>query len=143
MASVKRIPEGYHSATPFLSVADARKLIDFATRAFGGVETRYHDLGNGHVHAEFRIGDSMFMVGQTEAAPAAIYLYVDDVDTVYARAVAAGAKSVEAPIDKPYGDRGAWVIDQCGITWFIASHIEDVSDHEIAQRMTAQTTARK
>lgn len=138
MASVKRRPDGFHTATPYLYVADARKLIDFVTRAFGGAETRYHDLGNGHVHAEFRVGDSMFMVGQTEPAPASIYLYVDDVDAAYSRAVAAGAKSVEAPNNKPYGDRNAWVVDPCGITWFIAAHIEDVSDHEIDQRMTAR-----
>ncbi len=138
MGSVKRRPDGFHAATPFLYVADARKLIDFVTRVFGGAETRYHDLGNGHVHAEFRIGDSMFMVGQTEPAPASIYLYVDDVDATYSRAIAAGAKSVEAPTDKPYGDRNAWVVDPCGITWFIAAHIEDVSEQEIDNRMTAR-----
>ncbi|MGB6553191.1 MAG: VOC family protein [Candidatus Binataceae bacterium] len=137
MASVKRRPEGFHTATPFLYVADARKLIDFVTRAFGGAETRYHDLGNGHVHGEFRIGDSMVMIGQAEPASASIYLYVDDVDATYSRALAAGAKSVEAPSDKPYGDRNAWVVDPCGITWFISAHIEDVSDAEIKNRMDA------
>lgn len=138
MASAKRRPDGFHAATPFLYVADARKSIDFVTRAFGGAETSYHDLGDGHVHAEFRIGDSMVMLGQTEPAPASIYLYVDDVDAAYARAIAAGGKSVEAPVDKPYGDRSATVVDPCGITWFIAAHIEDVDDREINNRMAAR-----
>ncbi|MGC1676222.1 MAG: VOC family protein [Candidatus Binataceae bacterium] len=135
MASVKSRPEGFHTATPYLYVADARKLLDFVTRAFGAAETSFHDLGDGHVHAEFRIGDSMVMVGQTEPAAASIYLYVDDVDAVYARAFAAGAKSVAAPADKPYGDRSATVVDPCGITWFVAAHIEDVDDLEIKNRM--------
>jgi PhnB protein len=77
----------------------------------------------------------MIMIGQTTPAPASIYLYVHDVDAVYSRAVEAGATLIDAPSDKPYGDRNATVKDVHGITWFIASRIE--SDDVIARRMKA------
>jgi len=137
MSEVASIPRGFHTVTPYLYVKNAKQFIEFAQGAFGAQEISYHDLGNGHVHAEIKIGDSMIMIGQTEPAPASIYLYVHDVDAVYKRAVEAGAKSVEGPTDKPYGDRSAWVTDASGITWFIARRIEDVSDEEIANRMKA------
>ncbi len=137
MSDVEPIPGGFHTVTPFLYVKNAKQFIEFAQAAFGAQETAYHDLGNGHVHAEIKIGDSMIMIGQTHPAAASIYLYVHDVDAVYQRAVEAGAKSVEGPTDKPYGDRSAWVTDASGITWFIARRIEEVTDEEIKKRMKA------
>src|SRR5260221_5559345 len=133
MSKVNPIPAGFHSVTPFLYVKNAKQFIEFAQAAFGAQETVYHDLPNNQAHAEIKIGDSMLMIGQTTPAPASIYLYVHDVDATYARAVEAGATSMGAPSDKPYGDRNATVIDAHGITWFIGSRIED--DEVIARRM--------
>ena len=137
------VPKGFHTVTPYLSVRDARGFIEFAKHAFDATETSYHDSGGGHVHAEIKIGDSMIMIGQTEPLAAQIYLYVEDVDATYARAVKAGAKSVEAPSDKPYGDRGAWVVDAHGITWFIATRREDLEDAEIVKRLRAREAANR
>ena len=137
------VPQGFHTVTPYLAIEDARGFIEFAKQAFDATETSYHDMGGGHVHAEIRIGDSMIMVGQTTPLTAQIYLYVDDVDATYARAVKAGAKSVEAPVDKPYGDRSAWVVDRHGITWFIATRKEELTDAEIVKRLRARAAANR
>jgi PhnB protein len=120
MAS-KTVREGFHSVTPYLLVKPVAEFIDFLKRAFGAEQVTYNDMGGGHVHAEVRIGDSMIMIGGADTASARTYLYVSDVDAVYKQAVAAGAKSVEAPADKPYGERSAWVTDPFGLTWFIAT----------------------
>lgn len=80
----------------------------------------------------------MLMLGQTTPSPAFIYLYVPDVDTVHASAVAAGGRATEEPNDKPYGDRSSTVIDPSGITWYIATRIENVPAAEIVRRMTAR-----
>lgn len=138
MSKAGAIPAGFHTVTPYLMVADVRGFIDFARRAFGAQQTEFVDLGNGHIHAEVRIGDSMLMLGQTTPSPAFIYLYVPDVDTVHASAVAAGGRATEEPNDKPYGDRSSTVIDPSGITWYIATRIENVPAAEIVRRMTAR-----
>jgi PhnB protein len=133
MSKVNPIPVGFHTVTPFLYVRNAKQFIEFTQAAFGAQETVYHELPNGQAHAEIKIGNSMIMIGETTPAPASIYLYVHDVDAVYERAVEAGAKSIGAPSDKPYGDRNATVEDAHGITWFIGSRIEE--DDVIARRM--------
>jgi PhnB protein len=143
VSRAKSIPEGFHTVTPYLAIKDARAFIEFTKQAFGATETSYHDLGGGHVHAEIKIGDSMIMVGQTEPLAAQIFLYVEDVDATYARAVKAGASSVEAPNDKPYGDRSGWVVDGHGITWFISTRKEDLTDAEIVKRMSARAAANR
>ena len=92
--AVKPIPEGYHTVTPYLMVKEAPQLIDFVKQAFGAVETFRTTGSAGGIHAEVRIGDSMVMIGgawQGKSMPAAIYLYVNDVDTVYKQALQAGA----------------------------------------------------
>jgi len=137
MTKVEPIPRGFHSVTPYLYVKNAKEFIEFTQAAFGAQETSYNDIGDGHVHAEIKIGDSMIMVGQAHPAAASIYLYVHDVDAVYQRAVESGAKSIEGPTNKPYGDRNAWVTDPFGITWFIASRIEEVADEEVKNRIKA------
>ncbi len=139
MSDVNPIPPGFHTVTPFLYVKNAKQFIEFTQAAFGAQETVYHDLPNGQAHAEIKIGDSMIMIGQTTPAPASIYLYVHDVDAVYSRAVEAGATSIDAPSDKPYGDRGAAVKDAHGITWFIGSRIE--ADDVISRRMKASSAS--
>jgi uncharacterized glyoxalase superfamily protein PhnB len=117
--TMKRAPrEGYHSITPRIVVADAAALIAFVRDVFGATGEQQGDRP-----AEMRIGDSLILVtpaGAREAFPAFLYLYVDDADTVYRRALAAGAVSLELPLDTPYGDRRAMVRDPFGNVWQIA-----------------------
>jgi PhnB protein len=119
-------PEGYHTVTPFLHVRGARKMIEFLGDAFAGTTAHVTDMPDREVaHAAARIGDSLIELGEAHGEsrpmPAAIHLFVDDVDAVYERALRAGATSVEPPADKPYGERGAWVIDPFENQWFIAT----------------------
>jgi len=137
--AVNPIPEGYHTVTPYLTVADAAAQIDFLKRAFGAKETFRHADDKGNVsHAEVRVGTSMIMIGQARGQwtprPAILYLYVEDVDAVYKRAVEAGGKPVQAPADQAYGDRSGGVEDSQGNQWWIGTHIEDVSPEEIQRR---------
>src|ERR1039458_6860726 len=99
--AVKPIPDGYHTVTPYLVVADAEAQIDFLKNAFGGEETLRHRDDKGKVsHAEVRVGNSVLMIGQArdqwKPMPAMFYLYVEDVDAVYKRAVKAGAKPIRS-----------------------------------------------
>ncbi len=119
-------PEGYRTITPFLHARGARGLITFMENAFGAkVEHVTEMAGREVAHAGVRIGDSMIELGEahdeSEPMPAAIHLYVPDTDATYERALRAGAKSVSAPEDKPYGERGAFVIDPFDNQWFIAT----------------------
>jgi PhnB protein len=137
--AVKPIPEGYHTVTPYLTVADAEAQIDFLKKAFGGEETYRHKDNQGRVsHAEVRVGNSMLMIGQARdqwtPRPAMFYLYVEDVDAVYKRAVEAGAKPVQEIANQAYGDRSGGVEDSLGNQWWIGTHIEDVSPEEIQRR---------
>jgi len=144
---VKPIPEGYHTLTPFLTVRDATKAIDFYKEAFGA-EERYRMTapdGKCVAHAELKIGDSAFMLsdempGQT-CEPSALaetctgfYLYVNDVDDVFERAVAAGATVKEPLKDAFWGDRIGKIIDPAGHEWILATHVEDVSNDELRKR---------
>ena len=125
---VKPIPDGYHSVTPQLNVKNAAKLIDFMKQAFGAEERmRMPGPGGALMHAEVKIGDSIVMMGGGEAVkhmatPTGIHLYVKDADAVYASAIEAGATSLGAPVDQPYGDREASVKDSTGNHWYIATH---------------------
>ena len=144
--AVKPIPEGYHTVTPYLTVADAAAQIDFLKKAFGATETYSHTDDKGRVsHAEVRIGTSMVMIGQAreqwKPRPAQFYLYVEDVDAVYKRAVAAGGKSMQQPTDQAYGDRTGGVEDSQGNYWWVGTHIEDVSAEEIQRRYQKQAAA--
>jgi len=119
----------YHTLTPYLVVPDADVELAFLKAAFGGAETScQRNSDNTVMHAEIRIGDSLVMLGQAGGActprPAALYLWVDDVDATYARALEAGARSESEPQDKPYGHRNAGVIDQNGVTWWIGAPVK-------------------
>lgn len=139
---VKPIPEGYHSVTPYLVAPGAGRLIEFLKEAFKAEEVERMSQPDGTVmHAEVRIGDSIIMMGESSdkfpAMPAAIYLYVPDVDAVYKRALAAGAASTMEPANQFYGDRNAGVKDPSGNLWWIATHVEDVPREEMAKRAAA------
>ena len=120
--------ETYRTVTPYLVVPDADAELKFVTAAFGAMESLCHrDDKNAVMHAEFKIGESLMMLGlagdQMKALSAALYLWVPNVDDVYARALAPGAKSLSAPEDKPYGHRNAGVLDSNGITWWLGSPV--------------------
>jgi uncharacterized glyoxalase superfamily protein PhnB len=140
--SVKPIPAGFHTANVYLIVNDAAKQIAFLEQALGAKETHRSVLPDGNIiHAEMKIGDSTIMLGQANqqhpARPATTYLYVDDVDGTFGRALQAGGKSLAEPKDQFYGDRSGGLEDPCGNYWWIATHIEDVS-HEEADRRFAE-----
>jgi PhnB protein len=120
--------ETYRTLTPYLVVPDADTEMSFLRTAFGATEVSCQRNTDGTVmHAELKIGDSLVMLGQArgewKALPAALYLWVPDVDAVYARALEAGAASQSAPEDKPYGHRNAGVVDGNGVTWWIGSPV--------------------
>jgi PhnB protein len=137
--TVKSKPEGYHDVTPYLVVDGAARLIDFLEEVFDA-ETleRLAAPGNRIGHTELRIGDSRVMLADAhpEHPPmqAMLYVYVDDADATYQRALAAGAKGVQAPADQFYGDRSGGVKDPFGNIWWIATHIEDVAPDELKRR---------
>lgn len=138
--SVKPVPEGYHTVTPYLTVANAAKLIDFLQQAFNATLKYEMKDDSGNVrHAEMQIGDSMVMIGQARdqwvPKPANFYLYVPDCDALYHSAIAAGGKSVQEPATQYYGDRHGGVDDPQGNTWWIATHVEDVSPEEVERQM--------
>ncbi len=122
------IPGGYRTVTPYLVARDAPGLIDFVKRVFGATEN-FRAVGSaGGIHCEVRIGDSLLMIGgggpgltwQGEGRPGAMHIYVEDPDTVYARALEAGAQPIQAPADQEYGERSGSVVDPHGNNWYIA-----------------------
>ena len=139
----RAVPSGHRTATPFLVVNDAAEAIDFYMRAFGAKELmRVED--NGRIsHAQFRIGNSRFMLSDEHpdtgllgprsygGSPLRIFLYVENVDNFVGRAVAIGAK-LQQPVDeKRYGDRSGSLVDPFGYTWHVATHRKDVTPKEI------------
>jgi len=140
--SVKPIPDGYHSVTPYLTVQGVTKLIDFLKQAFEAQEIERMTRPDGTIgHAEVKIGDSIVMMGEAggewQPMPGAIYLYVNDVDTTYQCALQAGAVSTMEPMNQFYGDRSAGVKDPSGNLWWIATHKEDLSREELMKRAQA------
>jgi uncharacterized glyoxalase superfamily protein PhnB len=141
--AVKPIPAGFHTVTPYLVVPGIATLLDFLKQAFGAQELMSPMLrSDGSVgHAEVKIGDSIIMMGEPMAdmqpMPGSIYLYVQDTDAVYQRALQAGATSLMEPADQFYGDRSAGVKDPVGNQWYIATHKEDVPPDEMLKRAKA------
>lgn len=146
--AVKPIPDRYHSVTPYLVVDGAAKVIEFLKKAFGATDAEVcMQLPDGKIkHAEIQVGDSIIMLADAtsehKASPAMFYLYVEDTDAQYKRALESGATSVMEPTDQFYGDRNAGVKDPSGNQWWIATHIEDVSDDEMKRRAEAMMKAR-
>ena len=136
---VEPVPGKYSTVTPYLVVSDLPKLIDFIQDVFGAEVTESIKSPDGTImHAEARIGNSMIMMGsapeRNNPFPTMLYVYTEDTDTCYRRALEAGATSVMEPSDQFYGDRNAGVQDAFGNQWWIATHIEDVSQEEMIRR---------
>ena len=113
-------PLGFHSVTPRMVVSDAVAALEFLRATFDAVGAPHEDRP-----IEVRIGDSLVMLttaGERDLFPAFLYVYVDDADATYGRALAAGATSIEEPLDTPYGDRRAMVRDPFGNVYQIAAH---------------------
>lgn len=156
--NVQPIPQGYSAITPYLSVTNAQRAIDFYKKAFGAKETGRITMPDGSIaHAELEIGGAKIMLAdenkewgnlspQTLGGSATgICLYVENVDEVFARALKEGAK-VEGDMevkDQFYGDRGGSLIDPFGHKWMIMTHIEDVSFEEMQQRTNAMFSVQK
>jgi len=137
--TVKPVPEGYHTLTAFIVARQAASLIEFLKRSFDAKENSVHKTPEGKImHAELQIGDSRLMLSdetdQYPALPAMIYMYSEDVDTAYKKAIEAGGTSLRQPTDEFYGDRSCGVKDPSGNQWWIATHIEDVSSEEMKRR---------
>jgi PhnB protein len=145
--SVKPIPDGYHSAQPYLAVDDAAKAIDWYKQALGATERFRMDGPGGTVgHAELEIGDSVIMLSdpfpQASTKPpkelggtsSSVMLYVEDVDATVKQAVDAGATVTMEVGDQFWGDRMGSFSDPFGHSWSIATHVEDVSPEEMEKR---------
>lgn len=145
---VKAIPEGYHTLTPYLVVQNGARLVEFLEEGLGAKLVHRMDHLDGSLwHADLQVGDSHVMLGgaseDSPATPASIYVYVEDADAAYRRALAAGGVSIMEPQDNFYGDRHGGITDPPGNTWWLATHIEDVSDEELAKRGKAAGEERK
>ncbi len=146
--TIRKIPEGYEAVTPYLIVKDAAKAIDFYTSAFDAKETMRMPAPNGKIgHAELKIGHGRVMLadeapqmgcfaptGDTRMS-VSLLIYVDDVDTVFERAINAGATQTRPVENQFYGDRSGMLTDPFGHAWNIATHVEDVAPPELQKRM--------
>ena len=146
--SVNPIPDGYHTATPYLIISGAADAIEFYKRAFGAAEVmRLPAPGGKVVHAEIQIGDSRIMLADEApemgyqgpkalgGSPVSICLYVEDVDTLFKQALDAGGKQQREVQDQFYGDRSGTLEDPFGHVWTVATHKEDLTPEEIGKRM--------
>jgi PhnB protein len=150
----KPIPEGYHSVTPYLIINGAADAIAYYTKAFGATELFRMPAPGGKIgHAEIKIGDSPIMLADEApemgfkgpktigGSPISIMIYVDDVDTVFNQAIAAGGTEQRPVKDQFYGDRSGTLEDPFGHVWHVATHKEDVSPEEMEERMKSHTAA--
>jgi PhnB protein len=144
---VKPIPEGYHSVTPYLAVDDGARAIDFYKSAFGAKEVMRMNGPDGQVaHAELKIGDSIIMLGSAppnsgvrspqslNGSTVSIFVYFDNVDSFFNKALSEGAHQEQALADQFWGDRYGRLTDPFGHSWSLAQHIEDVAPEEMQKR---------
>jgi PhnB protein len=146
----KPIPDTYRRVTPCLVVQGGAKALEFYAEVFGATERmRFPGPGGTVAHAEIQIGDSVVIIedevpeqgskapppGGVAGSPSSLFIYVEDVDAVVARAVELGAILKRPPQDQFYGDRDGHVVDPFGHGWTIATHVEDVAPEEMARRM--------
>jgi PhnB protein len=148
--TVTPIPEGHRTVAPYLAIKNAASALEFYKQAFGASETYRLILPDGRVgHAEIRLGDSLIMLSDEfpefggkapetlGGSPVSIHLYVDDVDAVFRKALAAGARELKAVVDQFYGDRSGQLEDPFGHLWWVATHKEDVAPEEMQRRVRA------
>jgi len=141
------VPEGFHTVTPYVTVKGAAEAIEFYKRAFGAEEIfRWSDEDGSIRHAEIVIGDSPVMLTDEApefgmsgpqapgASPVHIFLYVEDADAVFDRAIAAGATELMPVEESGDGDRRGGVTDPFGHVWYIATHVEDISRADLQRR---------
>jgi PhnB protein len=147
---VNAIPSGYHTATPYLVLDDCNGAIEWYKKAFGATEINRMGRPGGKIgHAEIKIGDSILMLadewpgsGSPSAkslggSPVSIFLYLEDVDSVYKQAVDAGAKADMPPQNMFWGDKFGKLTDPYGHLWALATHVEDVAPDEMEERAQA------
>jgi len=148
--NVKPIPEGYHSVTPYLIIKGAAEAIEYYKKSFGATELFRMPTPDGKIgHAELKIGDSPIMLSDEHpdlghvcpqtlgGTPVGIMIYVDDVDTIYKRAISGGGQEIRPLQDQFYGDRSGTLKDPFGHMWTVATHVEDVAPEEMQKRMAA------
>ena len=148
--SVKPIPAGYHTVTPYLIIKGAARAIEFYKKAFGATELLRLEGPDGKIgHAEIKIGDSPIMLADEVpqygfsgpesfgGTPVSMLLYVENVDKRFEQAIAAGATSTRPVADQFYGDRAGTLVDPFGHVWTLATHVEDVPQDEIDRRFKA------
>ena len=155
-SNVSFVPQGFHTATPYLIIKGAAEAIEFYKKAFGATVIELITAPDGSVgHAEIKIGDSPLMITDENpdypewkspiargGSPVHIYLYVEDADAVFNQAIEAGARQLLPVQDQFYGDRSGGVTDPYGHVWYVATHKEDVSPEEIARRAAARSNAK-
>lgn len=150
MARVNHIPEGYHAVTPYLVIKGAAAAIEFYKKVFAATEVMRMPQADGRIgHAELKIGDSHIMMADEFPerdirgpqafgdSPVSLMVYVEDVDSVFKKALASGAKMKKPVEDQFYGDRSGTLTDPFGHQWTISTHTEDVSPEEMQKRMAA------
>lgn len=148
--AVAPIPPGYAGVTPYLTVRDAKRAVEFYQQVFGATEVmRLEGPGGAVVHAELKIGEGFVMVGEEMpemgakgplsfgGSPVSLLVYVKEVDAVFARALAAGAETKRAVAEQFYGDRSGAIVDPFGHQWMIATHVRDVSREEMQKAVEA------
>lgn len=146
-SKVAPIPAGYRTITPYMIVDNAAKAIEFYKQAFGASEIMRANHEGKVAHAELKFGDSIVMLADentekgcfspksTKGSPVSLLIYIEDVDAIVKRAVAAGAKLTRPVETMFYGDRTGTVMDPFGHQWTISTHVEDVSEEELRARM--------
>jgi PhnB protein len=155
MPDVKAIPDGYPRLTPYLAIDGAGEAIEFYSKVLGAKERmRMPNPDGGVGHAELELGDSLIMLADASeemgfrsprslgASPVTLHLYVEDVDSVFERALAQGATEVRAIENQFYGDRSGQFEDPFGHRWNIATHVEDVAPDEMEKRVSEMVSAR-
>ena len=143
------IPEGCHSVQPYLMFTDCARAMEFYTKAFGAREVMcFKGQGDRKVqHAEMQLGDSRIMMADESpqsssyaaphygGSPISLMFYTGDTDAMYARAIAAGAKSLREPADQPYGDRMAGIEDPFGYKWWIGTQVKKMTAEEVEEAL--------
>jgi PhnB protein len=156
MSSVKPIPSGHHTVTPYLAIKNAAKALEFYKKAFAATGIYKLMLPDGRLgHAEIRLGDSVIMLADEfpeyggkspetlGGSPVSIHLYVEDADAFFNKALAAGAKERKPVMDQFYGDRSGELEDPFGHLWWVATHKEDVAPEELQKRVQAMFAGKK